>query len=87
MSPALRVALSIAVMRLPCSDAAFSSSARKIWTATLRGSSSARISSSSGSYSTAALDAGGRVAAASAGGTGMICWPIGSWTSADWKRA
>ena len=29
MSPALRVALSIAVIRLPCSDAAFSSRARK----------------------------------------------------------
>ena len=52
MSPALRVALSIAVIRLPCSDAAFSSIARKIWTATLRGSKAARISSSSGSYST-----------------------------------
>src|SRR5206468_11567298 len=38
MSPALRVALSMAVMRLPCSDAAFSSIARKIWTAMLRGS-------------------------------------------------
>ena len=43
MSPALRVALSIAVMRLPCSDAAFSWKARNSWTAMLRGSSAARI--------------------------------------------
>src|SRR5262245_41756585 len=50
-SPAFRVAESIAVMRAPCSEAAFSRSARKICTDTLRGSSSARISASSGSYS------------------------------------
>src|ERR1700753_591483 len=37
MSPALRVALSIAVMRETCSDAAFSSIARNSWIATLRG--------------------------------------------------
>src|SRR5712671_1398111 len=48
-SPALRVAESIALMRAPCSDAAFSRRARKICTDTLRGSRSARISASSGS--------------------------------------
>ena len=37
ISPALRVALSIADMRAPCSDAAFSSSARNTCTAMLRG--------------------------------------------------
>ena len=51
MSPALRVALSIAVIRAPCSLAEDSSSALKIWVEMLRGSSAARISSSSGSYS------------------------------------
>src|SRR4029079_13942761 len=39
MSPALRVALSIALMRAPCSEAAFSKSARNTWTEMLRGSS------------------------------------------------
>src|SRR5215208_2368648 len=51
ISPALRVALSMAVMRAPCSDAAFSSKARNTCTAMLRGSRSVRMSSSSGSYS------------------------------------
>jgi len=49
ISPALRVAESIADMRAPCSEAAFSSSARKICTAMLRGRSSSRMSFSSGS--------------------------------------
>jgi hypothetical protein len=49
ISPALRVALSIADIRAPCSDAAFSSSAVKICVATPRGSRSARIASSDGS--------------------------------------
>ena len=40
ISPALRVALSIALMRAPCSEAAFSRSARNTCTAMLRGSSS-----------------------------------------------
>src|SRR5262249_15890137 len=51
ISPALRVALSIALMRAPCSDAAFSNNARNTCTDRLRGSNSTRISSSSGSYS------------------------------------
>ena len=51
MSPALRVALSIAVICEPKKLAAFSSSARKIWTVRLRGSRSARMSASSGSNS------------------------------------
>ena len=49
MSPAFRVALSIAVIRAPCSDAELSSSAWKICVAIFRGSKSSRISSSSGS--------------------------------------
>ena len=40
---------SIADMRAPCSEAAFSSSARSTWTVRLRGSSVSRISLSSGS--------------------------------------
>ena len=74
MSPALRVALSIAVICDALIRPAFSSSARKIWTAMLRGSRSARISSSSGSYSTAALRRRPASASASAAAaTGMIC--------------
>jgi hypothetical protein len=49
MSPALRVALSIADIRAPCSEAPFSSRPRKICVATLRGSRSARISPLPGS--------------------------------------
>jgi hypothetical protein len=49
ISPALRVALSIADIRAPCSDAPFSSSAVKICVATPRGRRSARIASSDGS--------------------------------------
>ena len=49
ISPAFRVALSIADMREPCSDAAFSSNAVKICVVTARGSKSARIPSSLGS--------------------------------------
>jgi hypothetical protein len=46
MSPALRVALSMAVIRAPCSDAWLSKVERKIWIARLRGTKVARISSS-----------------------------------------
>ena len=49
MSPALRVALSIADIRAPCSEAAFSRSAVKIWVATPRGSRSSSTASSEGS--------------------------------------
>ena len=45
----MRVALSMAVMRAPCSEAAISSSAVKICVATARGSRSCRIASSPGS--------------------------------------
>src|SRR5262245_60431729 len=51
ISPALREALSIALIRAPCSEAAFSRRARNNWIAILRGRSEARISSPSGSYS------------------------------------
>src|SRR6478672_8237043 len=37
MSPALRVALSMALMRAPCSEAAFSRRPRYTWVARLRG--------------------------------------------------
>src|SRR3546814_17788372 len=85
MSPALRVALSIAVMRLPCSDAAFSRSPRKTCTATLRGSRSVMIDSSSGSYSTTALYAA--LPLAGDNGTGMIVWPTGPGTSGDGRAS
>jgi hypothetical protein len=51
ISPAFRVALSIAVMRAACSPAALSSNARNTWTERLRGSSCSRICSSFGSNS------------------------------------
>ena len=51
MSPALRVALSIAVIWAAKNPAWFSSMAEKIWVVMLRGSSSARMVASSGSYS------------------------------------
>ena len=80
MSPALRVALSIAVIFEPCSDAAFSRLARSNWTATLRGSRSARISSSSGSYSTEAPTLGS-AACRSATATGISWIAVGSCVS------
>ena len=51
MSPALRVALSIAAIWEAKKPAWFSSMAEKIWVVMLRGSRVARMVSSSGSYS------------------------------------
>jgi len=51
MSPALRVALSIAVIWAAKNPAWFSSMAENTWVVMLRGRSSSRIVSSSGSYS------------------------------------
>jgi hypothetical protein len=70
MSPALRVALSIAVMRLPCSDAAVSSSARKIWTGHVARQQLGQDLFLAGSYSTAGADAARWPASASPSGTG-----------------
>src|SRR3546814_19856639 len=64
----------------PCSDAAFSSSAPKIWMVPLRGSNVVSISVSSGSYSTAAS----LTEFASAGmATGIICRLVASCHSAE----
>ena len=51
MSPAFRVALSIADIRAPCSDAPFSKSAVKTCVESARGNKSAKTSTSPGSYS------------------------------------
>ena len=74
----------MALMRAPCSEAAFSRSARKIWTVRLRGRSVVE------DLALVGLVVVDRVAAAAARrcsiSAGMICCAVGIWEITDLKR-
>ena len=88
MSPALRVALSIAVMRAPCSLAAFSSSARIDLDREIARQQLGQdlVLVRLEFVDRAAQPSAAAAAPASGGGDGISCCAVTIWVIADWKR-